>query len=108
MENRVKKWFYRLLEFLKWAVIIWLLWPLSQSLEKPPSFPRIMLGILLFVIFAGKQFYDSVLTSSHENKTRDLLSLLGTVIVLAIIVLAAVAFLGLLIYRTISRDVETF
>ncbi len=108
MENRVKKWFYRLLEFLKWAVIIWLLWPLSQSLEKPPSFPRIMLGILLFVIFAGKQFYDSVLSSSYENKTRDLLSLLGTVIVLAIIVLAAVAFLGLLIYRTISRDVETF
>ncbi len=107
MNKRLKRRTGWILEILEWTLIIWLLLPLSQALERPIYFPRILLGILLFVIFTGKMFYDAVIKPPKENKTKDLLSLLGAVVIMAVIVLAAVGFIGVLIWQLMSQNVQT-
>jgi len=107
-QKKVSTVFSYIKEIGKWALLVWLLWPLTQSMNRPASFPRIMVGILLFILFAGKTLYDSVFENyrkgAHRNKYMDLLIMVGTVTVVAILIGAVVVFTGLYIYETMKSN----
>ena len=71
-------------EFLKWGLVIWLLFPLTRMTAGRFMFMRVLLGILLFIIFAGKRFYDTVIMSTiRQRRTsmkEDLIAFLGMVL----------------------------
>ena len=91
-----------LVESLKWGFTLWCIMPLITVIDKPSGFYRVLLGILLFIIFSGKLFYDVMISEFVKQKrytvTQDLLMLLGmTVFVLVfigmIVLMIAVAIL---------------
>ncbi len=107
-QKKVSTVFSYIKEIGKWALLIWLLWPLTQSMSRPASFPRIMVGILLFILFTGKTLYDSIFETyhkgMHKNKYLDLFIMVGTVTVVAILIGAVAIFTGLYIYETIKSN----
>ena len=109
---RKKEWRNTLLEVGKWALIIWLIWPLREASSGPIMFGRVALGILLFVIFAGKLFYDTVIHDIIRQKRttakQDVVTLIGMVVGVAVIVGLVIAFVGFLIieYLEMARSGE--
>jgi hypothetical protein len=86
------------IELAKWSLVFWLLYPLIWIQDKYVSFPRVMAGILLFVVFSGKMLYDMMVNKRNHHYERsnaaDLLATLGMVIVVAVIVGLFVVILG--------------
>lgn len=87
---RLKEWSGTGIEVLKWALVIWLLWPLA-GLEHMTFQPlRLLTGICLFVIFAGKLMYDVIIMDfirqRRTSTKRDIATLLGIVLGIALIV----------------------
>jgi hypothetical protein len=83
-------------------VVILLLLPLRNAGKEEIDFSRVMLGIMLFVIFSGKMFYDALL-DSYKRKVegsmgREVIAMLGMVIVMALVIGLVVASVGLLVY----------
>jgi len=83
----------------KWILVIWLIWPVQNALTNRIDFTRVLLGILLFIIFAGKLFYDTLLQGQLQNKGKasyGIWDIIGLAVGLAILVGAMVLFLALL------------
>jgi hypothetical protein len=95
-----KKRFSWILEIGKWVLVLWLLWPLRHASNRPGAFVRVVVGIALFVIFSGKLFYDMVITGFIRQKRttpgQDLLTVLGSVVVIALVVGLLLFFVGLM------------
>jgi hypothetical protein len=89
------------LEFAKWILVIWLLFPITMVQEKVISFPRIMAGIMLFIVFSGKMLYDIMLKKrnrdNERSNTADLLAMIGTVVVISAIVGLFIVMIGFLV-----------
>jgi hypothetical protein len=94
-------------EIAKWSLVLWLLYPLVLIQEKYVSFPRIMAGILLFVVFSGKMLYDIMISKRIHARERsnaaDLLATLGMVIVVAIIVGLFVVLIGFALFSQMQQ-----
>jgi len=97
-KDRIKNRAAFLLEIAKWTLVVYLLWPLQKASSVPVSFARILLGVALFVIFAGKLLYDTVimdLLKNRRNSTRkDLITLIGIVAGLALVIGLLILFVG--------------
>lgn len=104
----LKDWGSTALEMGKWAVVLWLLWPLRHAPSGSVDFARVVLGILLFVIFAGKLFYDTVIMSIvRQRRTslkQDILSLIGMILVMSLVVGLLVVFVGFVIVELIQMS----
>ena len=82
-------------EIGKWALVIWLLLPMRTSHQGPIEFSRVALGVILFVIFAGKLLYDTTFFRGRgeaSSSGKDLLSMIGIVAGIAFLVLVLVLF----------------
>ena len=100
-EIRRKEWAGTLLELGKWALVLWLLLPLRHASAGPMLFGRVALGILLFVIFTGKLFYDTVVVSVIRRRRmsakQEVLSLVGIVLGLGLVVGIVLLLVGFLL-----------
>ncbi len=86
------------LEIVKWGLVIWLLWPMRNAMSGPMEMGRVVLGVVLFIIFAGKLLYDTVIMGIVRQKRysarQDFFSMIGIVLVLAVIVGLLIFFVG--------------
>jgi ABC-type multidrug transport system permease subunit len=94
----------------KWLLVAWLLYPLRRRMHLPIDFTRSALGILLFIIFAGKMFYDSIVWRQVTGRSRegwqDLLSLAAMVLIIAMLLAVTIFFIGLYIVNFTQRNVR--
>jgi predicted membrane-bound spermidine synthase len=92
-----------LYEGLRWALVIWLLWPLLGLARGSISVGRVVLGIALFVIFSGKLFYDTMISEFIRQKRpslkQDMIGILGMILGVLLIVGFVVVMVGLLLAR---------
>ncbi|OVE78672.1 hypothetical protein BVY01_04745 [bacterium I07] len=99
-KSRLKEWGPTFLEIAKWVVVIALLWPLRQAHQGPIDFLRVLLGVLLFIIFTGKLFYDTIIMSilkrKRFSKKQDLITLIGMVFIISLVVGLLMLFVGYL------------
>ena len=104
----LKDWASTALEIGKWGVVLWLLWPLRHAPSGPVDFSRIVLGILFFVIFTGKLFYDTVIMGIvRQRRTsvkQDIMSLIGMILVMSLVVGLLVVFVGFVIVELIQMS----
>jgi len=95
------------LEIGKWGLVIWLLLPLTTIQEKYVPFPRIMAGILLLIIFAGKMLYDIMLEqrSKHSERSNaaDLLASVGMAVGIALIIGLFVVIIGFAVFYQMQQ-----
>jgi hypothetical protein len=108
-----REWTSTALEILKWAFVLWLLWPLRQPTETMIDFVRVVLGVLLFIIFAGKLLYDTVIMSIIRQRRntgkQDLITMIGMVLVMGLVVGLLFLFTGYVfieLYRNMQRPEE--
>jgi len=98
------------IEIGKWGIVLWLLFPLHRALNERVDFTRVVLGILLFVLFAGKLFYDTIIDSWRNNPERkpakDLLSMVAIVTVISLVVGIVIIFVGLLVFEYLKTSTE--
>jgi len=87
-----------LLEMLKWLLVLYLLWPLVRFKEGAFPLLRLLLGILLFIIFSGKLFYDlffaDVVRQRRPTLKQDLWTLAGIVLAVLLLIGAVVAMVA--------------
>ena len=57
-----KAWLETILEIIKWGFVLYLLWPMVTLTKGQFALVRVLVGIVLFVIFAGKLLYDYLIT----------------------------------------------
>jgi len=110
MDTKNNKQFTTIFEFVKWGIVVWLLWPLlSFQAEKMPLW-RMVFGVMLAVIFLGKMFYDFVLDNFKQKKEHytitDLLMLVGFVALVAIIVGGVILIIGVFLATQIREAGE--
>lgn len=90
-------------EGLRWALVIWLLWPLLGLVRGSVSVGRVVLGIALFVVFSGKLFYDTMISEFIRQKRpslkQDMIGILGMIVGVLLIVGFVVVMVGLLLAR---------
>ena len=93
---------------LKWVLVLFFLWPLQDADISITDFTRIVIGILLFILFAGKLFYDIILERKKNQKpvsaARELLNMVAIVSVLALAIAGIVAILGMVIYTMLQQS----
>ena len=113
LKKRTKKngeWRNTVVEILKWLVVLWLLWPIRHATSGPVEFARVVAGILLFVIFSGKLFYDTVIMSivrqERMSTRRDIITILGIVVGLALVVGLLILFVGYLLIELQRMSTE--
>ncbi|MDZ7261097.1 MAG: hypothetical protein ONB05_03130 [candidate division KSB1 bacterium] len=98
------------LEIGKWLLVIWLLLPMRQLLTQKVGFTRVALGILLFIIFSGKLFYDTVLSGIIRRREssvgKDLVTMVGMVIFLSLLVGLVLFFIGIFIVAYLNTSGE--
>ncbi len=91
-----------LIELVKWGTVVYLLLPLRNAGEEAIDFSRVVLGILLFILFSGKMFYDAILDQYKRRKATsaggELIAMIGMVVVMAIVVGLVVVSIGLTVY----------
>jgi hypothetical protein len=106
----LKDWSKTVLEIGKWAVVLWLLWPLRNASHMSLDFTRVALGIFLFVIFSGKLFYDTIIMEILKKRRttvkQDLVALLGMVAIITLIVGVLVTFVAFLIVEMMNMNRE--
>lgn len=104
----MKEWGGTALEVGKWLLVLWLLWPVRNANIAPVEFTRVVIGVLLFIIFAGKLFFDTVIMSIiRQRRTsvkRDIVTLLGIVLVLGLVV-GLLLFFGALLLIEMTNNV---
>lgn len=71
------------------------------------DFARIVFGILLFVLFGGRVFYDSIFESYNRHSEKkplfDVLRLFGIVSVIALVVGVTIVFIGYFIFTSLEQ-----
>jgi hypothetical protein len=94
----LKDWGQTALEVGKWILVLWLLWPLRHATSGPVDFTRVLLGILLFIVFAGKVFYDTIimgiLRQRRTSVKQDVITLIGMVAGISLVVGLLIVFVG--------------
>ena len=99
----VPGWVKTLVEIGKWVFVLWLLLPLRQASSGPILFARVALGILLFIIFTGKLFYDTVIEGYIRRRQmsakQDILSLIGIVLVIGLVVGLVIFLIGFMMLQ---------
>lgn len=87
-----------LLESLKWLLVLYLLWPIVRFREGAFPLVRLLLGILLFIIFSGKLFYDlflaDVVRQRRPTLKQDLCTLAGMILAVLLLIGAVVAMVA--------------
>ena len=96
-------------EVVKWLAVFYLLWPLQNlTTQQPVSLSRVMLGILLFIIFSGKILYDTIIDRVKEQResrgVSELLTLLGIVILVALVVGIFLVLIGLTVFAVMQQQ----
>ncbi|MFC1568668.1 hypothetical protein ACFL4L_00405 [bacterium] len=85
-----KSWLDTILEVAKWGAVLFLLWPMVTLHRGQFSLVRVLAGIVLFVIFAGKLLYDylimDIMKSHRVTLKKDIVTFLGIVLGAALIV----------------------
>ncbi|MCG8605984.1 hypothetical protein MJD09_13455 [bacterium] len=96
------------IEVAKWGLVIWLLLPIKDALHGTVAFGRVAAGTILFVIFAGKLLYDVVLfPRQHKTESKagkDVLSMIGIVIVIALMVCLLVLFIAMYVLKAMNSN----
>jgi hypothetical protein len=96
-----KDWLGTALEILKWAFVVWLLWPIVELGRQRMSVARVVAGICLFVVFSGKLFYDTLITEFvRQRRTtakQDLMALLGMIAAVVLLAGLVIGMVGLMI-----------
>ncbi len=94
-------------EIGKWGIVLWLIWPIKNSMIKRMDFSRIVFGVLLFVIFAGKMFYDIVLKDyidhSEKSNLSAVLALVAMVSFVALLIGAILVFFGVFVFSKMNE-----
>jgi len=97
-ESDNRNWSAILVELAKWILVLWLLLPLQRPLYSVVDFIRILLGVLLFIIFAGKLLYDTLIDAfwrkSRHHPIKDLFIMIAIISAIAFIVGSFVVFVG--------------
>ncbi len=66
------------------------------------NFTRVVFGILFFILFSGKLFYDTLLqrrrTENPSSMAAEIFSMLGMAIALALVIGLVVLSIGLLVF----------
>lgn len=111
MNQKVKKTGIYLLEFGKWALVLWLLYPaLSIKVGTYLNPYRFIAGITLFIIFLGKTFYDAILVKLLQKREgsakTEIFSMIGTVILITLAVALIIFLVGYMIF-TVMGSVNT-
>jgi hypothetical protein len=95
------------LETAKWGLIVFLLWPLTKAVSEPVNFNRIVFGILFFILFSGKLFYDLILQTKKEkierSATADMLSIFGVALAIALIIGLLVVSIGMAVFLSLQE-----
>lgn len=95
------------IEVGKWVLVLWLLTPIRKAMSERVDFARVVLGILLFILFAGKMFYDTILSSllkdTERKKYSELIAMIGMATVIALIIGVVVVFIGLYVFSSIQN-----
>lgn|GEM_PF-707574 len=91
----------------RWGLVIVLLLPLRQAEPGPIDAYRVALGILLFVIFGGKLLYDimiaDILERRRQSAAKDVVTLVGMVIVVTLVVGLLMVFSGFLLVKLVAQ-----
>ena len=94
------------LEIGKWALVLWCLWPLRDVSAGSFQFARVVLGILLFVIFTGKLFYDilykGMLRRRRESRKKDIVAFLGMIAGISLVVGLVLVMVAMLIVQYVQ------
>ena len=103
-----KEWSGTALEILKWLFVLWLILPMRSPKGTLLEFARIMLGYLLFIIFGGKVFYDTIIMGMirqrHVSAKKDTLMFFGMVLIIAVIVGFVIVLMGILFIGYINNS----
>jgi uncharacterized membrane protein len=98
-----KEWRTIVPEIGKWLLVVWLLWPLGRPVPGKFTVLRIVLGVCLFVIFAGKVLYDVIIMDYVRQKRtsvkRDIFTLVAMVAIIALLVGLVLVLFGLFIAK---------
>ena len=104
----LKDWGKTVLEVAKWALVLWLLWPIRQHAGGSTAFTRVVIGVVLFIIFAGKLFYDTVIMGMIQQRRtsvkQDVVTLIGMTLVAAVLVGLLLFFLGFFVIELIRMS----
>ena len=107
----LKDWGKTVLEVGKWVLVLWLLWPIRSAAAGPVDFMRVAVGILLFIIFTGKLFYDTIimglLRQRRTSVKQDILSFIGIILVISLVVGFLLLFVGYLVIELIKMSQQT-
>jgi len=99
----IRGWAGTAAEILKWAFVAWLLWPIAELGKHRLSVGRVVAGICLFVVFAGKLFYDTLITEfvrqRRTSAKQDLVALLGMIGAMLLLAGIVAVMTGLLILQ---------
>ncbi len=99
----LKDWKTIVPEIGKWLLVVWLLWPLGRPVPGRWTVARIVLGVCLFVIFAGKVLYDVIIMDYIRQKRtsvkRDIFTLVAMVTIIALLVGLVLVLFGLFIAK---------
>ena len=104
----LKNWVNTALELGKWVLVLWLLWPIRSAAASPGpvDFIRVAAGILLFIIFAGKLFYDTIimgiLRQRRTTVKQDIISFVGIILVMSLVVGFLLLFVGYLVVELVK------
>lgn len=98
-------------EIGKWLLVILLLIPAPLSMSVLANFIRNALGLLLFIIFAGKLLYDLIIESlarraSERSAGHDLLALVGIVLVIALSFGFVLLFLAFYLFSYLNQIMQ--
>ena len=103
-----KQWGNTILETGKWILVLWLLWPIRGASSGPVDFVRVALGILLFIIFAGKLFYDTIIMDILRRRRtsikQDIVTFIGIILVLSLVVGFLLVFVGYLLVEMVRMS----
>ena len=90
-----------LFEVIKWGVIVWLILPVQNQEPNFLDFVRVVIGILLFIVFTGKLLFDTIFNDMIKQRDtslkKDLLTLAGILLVVAIMVGFTIFAAGLIL-----------
>ncbi len=97
-------------ELAKWGLVVYLLLPVRSPLPGKRDVIQVMLGILLFIIFAGKLLYDtiilSILRQKRDSVKKDIITVIGMVVVVALVVgllLVTAGFLLMYMFQNMNN-----
>jgi hypothetical protein len=97
-------------EICKWALVLFLLYPLIFTMENTIDFSRVVIGEALLIIFIGKIFYDTIVwkfTQQNRDAGQDFIAILGMLLAVGFI-LVVFLFLFAVTFLQFSKSQSGF